>query len=218
MALAIFDLDNTLIGGDSDQSWIEFLCEQGFVDVDFYLAENERFYQEYLRGVLDVHEWVAFQTKILVENPPEQAFAWREQYLQEKVAPLMLPKATELIESHRKQGDTLLVITATNNFLAEKIVENLGIENMIATMLERKDGKFTGKIDGIPSYKEGKITRLEMWLEENPISLEDSYFYSDSHNDLPLLRHVSYPVAVDGDETLNQVAKESGWKMMSLRD
>ena len=217
MALAIFDLDNTLIGGDSDHLWGEFLVRHGHVDKDFYRRENDRFYAQYVAGTLDIEEWLSFQFAPLAAQDMATLKRWHQQFMLEEIQPIMLPKAEELIESHRTKGDTLLVITATNHFITAPIVERLGIPHLIATIPEQLNGAFTGQVDGLPSYQQGKITRLEACLKEHPLSMEGSTFYSDSHNDLPLLKQVEFAVAVDPDEILRETAQQHNWPILSLR-
>jgi len=216
MNLAIFDLDNTLIAGDSDYLWGEFLVEQGVVE-PAYFAENDRFYQEYKAGRLDIGEFLRFALKPLSEHALEVLQAWREQFIAEKIRPILLPAAQDLIERHRAGGDLPLVITATNRFVTEPIVGLYGIEHLIATLPELADGRYTGDFVGEPCFREGKVKRLEAWLQEHQCGLEGSWFYSDSHNDIPLLSVVSNPVAVDPDETLAAYAQEQGWPVISLR-
>ncbi len=218
MALAIFDLDNTLIGGDSDHLWGEFLVHHGHVDADYYRRENDRFYEEYQRGELNIHEWLTFQFKPLAEHSLEILQRWHQQFMIEAIEPIWLPKAEELVESHRSKGDTLLIITATNRFITTPIAERLDIPHLIATEPEMDESGYTGQVTGTPSYQAGKITRLHQWLEHQQISMEGSFFYSDSFNDLPLLEEVDHPVAVDPDDTLRAAAEKRGWKILSLRD
>ncbi|WP_041367042.1 HAD family hydrolase [Methylophaga frappieri] len=217
MALAIFDLDNTLLGGDSDYLWGRYLAENNIVDAKAYHEANLAFYHDYQAGQLDINAFLEFVFTPLKENTLPDLLQWREAYLQEKIRPIMLPKASELITYHRQQGDTLLIITATNRFLTQPIAEALGIEHLIATEPEMIDGRYTGKVAGIPSFQDGKVSRLTTWLSEQDETLEDSIFYSDSHNDLPLLEKVTFPVAVDPDATLRKVAEQRGWKILSLR-
>lgn len=217
MSLAIFDLDNTLLAGDSDYLWGEFLVEQGIVDREYYEITNARFYQEYREGNLDMASFLRFALKPLAENTPEALFAWREKFLDEKIRPILLPAASRLIEQHRRKGDVLVVITATNSFVTEPIVRLYGIEHLIATVPEFVEGRFTGRHLGTPCFKEGKVTRLREWLEGSDYNLEGSWFYSDSHNDQPLLSLVEKPVAVDPDETLRELAESAGWPVISLR-
>ncbi len=218
MALAIFDLDNTLIGGDSDHAWGEFLVEQGVVDATLYRQANDRFYEDYQAGALDILQYLEFALAPLAAHEPRTLHQWREQFIREKIQPLMLPKAEALISEHRGKGDTLLIITATNRFVTEPIAEALDIPNLIATEPEHIDGRYTGKVAGTPSFQEGKIHRLEDWLREQNTDMEGSYFYSDSHNDLPLLEQVSFPVAVDPDDTLRATSEQRGWPIITLRD
>ncbi|HUL12928.1 MAG TPA: HAD family hydrolase [Methylococcaceae bacterium] len=217
MSLAIFDLDNTLLAGDSDYLWGQFLVDQGIVDRDFYEQTNARFYQQYREGNLDIAQFLQFALKPLADNEPAALYAWRERFIEEKIKPILLPAAYELIEKHRKAGDILIVITATNQFVTEPIVRFYGIEHLIATLPEFRDGRYTGQFVGAPCFREGKVERLNSWLSANDHSLEDSWFYSDSHNDLPLLARVANPVAVDPDQTLAGIAQEKGWPIISLR-
>jgi len=217
MALAIFDLDNTLLGGDSDYLWGEFLVEQNLVDSESYQRANRDFYAQYLAGNMDIFEFMAFQLKTLADKSPSDLLRWREQFLAEKIEPIVLPAAEKLIANHQQQGDTLLIITATNNFITAPIALRLGIPHLIATEAEVVDGLFTGKVSGTPSFQHGKVERLQEWLKKHHRTLTDSYFYSDSHNDLPLLNLVTHPVAVDSDPTLRAFATEHDWKMISLR-
>jgi HAD superfamily hydrolase (TIGR01490 family) len=217
VSLAIFDLDNTLLAGDSDYLWGQFLVDQGIVDRDFYEQTNARFYQQYREGNLDIAQFLQFALKPLADNEPAALYAWRERFIEEKIEPILLPAAYELIEKHRKAGDILIVITATNQFVTEPIVRFYGIEHLIATLPEFRDGRYTGQFVGAPCFREGKVERLNSWLSANDHSLEDSWFYSDSHNDLPLLSRVANPVAVDPDQTLAGIAQEKGWPIISLR-
>ena len=217
MALALFDLDNTLLAGDSDYLWGVFLAEQGIVDADFYEQENQRFYDEYKLGTLDIFEFLAFSFKALTENDAPTLRQLQQQFLTERIRPIMSPASFELIEKHRAAGDTLMVITATNSFVTAPIVKAFGIENLLATEPEVIDGKYTGKVDGTPCFQDGKVKRLNTWMKENNMNLENSWFYSDSHNDLPLLKLVDHPVVVDGDEKLLEYAKTQGWAITSLR-
>lgn len=218
MSLAIFDLDNTLLGDDSDYLWGQFLVEQQLVDREYYERENRRFYEEYKDGTLDILEFLAFSLEPLTRLDSSRLQALHEQFMQEKINPVILPKAKDLLNTHRSRGDTLLIITATNRFITEPIANTLGIENLIATEPEIIDGKYTGRVSGTPCFREGKVTRLKDWLTENQENLASSWFYSDSHNDLPLLEMVTQPVAVDPDETLSQHAQSKGWPIISLRD
>ena len=217
MSLAIFDLDNTLLGGDSDYLWGQFLVERGIVDEALYKRENDRFYREYEEGTLDIFEFLRFALKPLKDNDPAQLEQLREEYLAEKIDPIILPASRELIRRHREAGDTLMIITATNAFVTAPIAERLGIEHLIATVPERVGGRYTGEVAGEPSYREGKVNRLNSWLQEHGETLDGSSFYSDSHNDIPLLERVSKPVAVDPDDLLTAHATAQGWPIISLR-
>jgi HAD superfamily hydrolase (TIGR01490 family) len=218
MALAIFDLDNTLLGGDSDFLWGRYLCENGIVDADAYRRANEHYYQQYLEGSLDIYEFLEFVFKPLASHNLEQLCKWRENYLQQKIKPIILPAAEALIAQHRAKGDTLLIITATNSFITSPIAEMLAIEHLIATEPELIDGRYTGQVAGTPSFHQGKVDRLKQWLAEQNQDLQGSIFYSDSHNDLPLLELVDTAVAVDPDPKLQAVAQQRGWKILSLRE
>lgn len=218
MALVLFDLDNTLISGDSDHLWGEFLIAQGVVDGDYYKRENDRFYQEYKEGRLDIYEFLRFSLRPLCENSLEQLQCWREQFLHEMIDPAIPQAAHDLLERHRRAGDTLAIITATNAFITGPIAQRLGVANLLATEPERINGHYTGEVAGVPCYRDGKVTRLKGWLESRKLDMTGSWFYSDSHNDLPLLRLVDNPVAVDPDEPLQQEAEAKGWPVISLRD
>ncbi|MFI0471666.1 HAD family hydrolase [Halomonas sp. HMF6819] len=218
MSLAIFDLDNTLLSIDSDHAWGEFLLEQGAVDPVAYREANDRFMADYEAGTLDMAAFLEVALKPLTEHSPEQLASWHQQFMASKIEPHILAKGEELLARHRTQGDTLLIITATNRFITGPIAERLGVDALIAVEPEKIDGRYTGKVTGTPSYREGKITRLEEWLETQDHTMEGTWFYSDSHNDLPLLERVDNPVAVDPDATLRQVAEERQWRIMSLRD
>jgi HAD superfamily hydrolase (TIGR01490 family) len=217
LSLAIFDLDNTLLAGDSDYLWGQFLIDKGFVDGDEYARANQYYYDHYQAGTLDIHEYARFAFKPLSEHPRSELERWRKEFLQDYIRPIMLDSARDLIESHKKQGDTLLVITATNRFVTEPIVTAYGIDNLLATDPREENGQFIAEIEGIPCFQEGKVERLQQWLKLNEHSLDNSWFYSDSHNDIPLLEQVSNPVAVDPDSPLRELAESRGWKVISLR-
>lgn len=217
MKLAIFDLDNTLIGGDSDYLWGQFLCAHGHLESKTHRLQHERYYQDYKAGRLDIHEFLEFQLQPLAGAESDFLVKLRAQYLAEKITPVLLDKSCELIAEHQRQGHVLLIITATNRFITQPIAELFGIKNLIASEAEMKDGRYTGKPMGIPSYAEGKVTRLNAWLKENNYQPEETWFYSDSHNDLPLLRIVDHPVAVDPDKILRDEASNQGWPIISLR-
>ena len=211
MALAIFDLDKTLIGGDSDFLWGEFLSEIGAVDADTYQIKNQYFFDQYALGKLNINEYLEFCLEPLSLNSRTTLDEWHQRFMQEKIEQILLPKAQAIIDKHKAQGDTILVITATNSFVTGPIVKRYGIDNLLATNPEVKNGKFTGKVEGEPCFQKGKIAHLDRWLEQTGEDMTGSYFYSDSHNDLPMLELVDNPVVVHGDETLKKVAKERGW-------
>ncbi len=217
MTLAIFDLDNTLIADDSDYLWGQFLVDQGIVDRTIYEQINAQFYEDYKNGTLDMLAFLRFALKPLTEHPLDQLYVWREQFLAEIITPILLNAAKELVEKHRAQGDTLLVITATNRFITAPIVERYGIDNLIATTPELINGRYTGEIIGVPCFQSGKVTLLEEWLKQTDETLQGSYFYSDSFNDLPLLKLVDNPVAVDPDDKLRHFSETQEWKILSLR-
>ena len=218
MALAIFDLDNTLLGGDSDYLGGRYLAENAIVDPQSYHDTNLAFYNDYQSGQLDINAFLQFVFEPLAKNSMQDLLAWRADYLQQKILPIILPKGLELIEQHRLRGDTLLIITATNSFLTTPIAELLKIDHLIATDPEMLDGRYTGKVFGVPSFQHGKVERLQHWLDEHQEDLAGSYFYSDSHNDLPLLEQVDTPIAVDPDDKLAEVARQRDWKILSLRE
>jgi len=218
--LALFDLDNTLLTGDSDFEWSQFLIEQGVLDRELFEAKNLAFYEQYKAGTLDIHEFLDFQLKPLSRHARKVLDAWHEDFMRIKVRPMMGDKARALVNEHLAAGDVCVVITATNSFVTAPIVREFGIEHLIATDPEQKDGEFTGGVAGVPSFREGKVVRMEQWLSErgwNWDSFEQSCFYSDSLNDLPLLSMVKRPVAVDPDATLRAHAGQQGWPVISLR-
>ena len=218
MALALFDLDNTLLAGDSDYLWGVFLSEQGVVDAEHYEQQNQCFYDAYKKGNLDIHAFQAFSQQPLVDNDIDTMLALRERFVEDKIRPIMSPAAFSLVEKHREQGDTLVIITATNSFVTRPIAEAFGIDNLLATEPEIINGKYTGKIAGTPCFQGGKVIRLVEWMQEHDLSMQGSWFYSDSHNDLPLLMEVDNPVVVDGDEQLLSQARSAGWPSISLRE
>ncbi len=218
MALALFDLDNTLLAGDSDYLWGVHLAEIGVVDPREHHLANEQFYRDYQEGRLDIMAFLAFALRPLAENDPADLLRWREEFLRRRIDPIITPAARALVEKHRAAGDTLLVITATNSFVTAPIAERFGIPHLIATEPEQHEGRFTGRVAGTPSFREGKVERLQQWLDQHGQGLDGAWFYSDSHNDLPLLQRVDNPVAVDPDETLARHARQHHWPVISLRD
>jgi len=218
--LALFDLDNTILAGDSDYNWSRFLIQEGYLDGAIHAEKNEKFYADYKAGTLDIFAFVGFQFKPLARNPRTVLNQLLKKYVEEVIKPMITEKARALVKRHQEEGDLIIVITATNSFITKPIAELFGIKNLIGTDPEEKEGEFTGKVSGLPSFKEGKVTRLEAWLKGKNLSLasfENSYFYSDSHNDLPLMQKVTHPVAVDSDDVLSEYAKSKGWPQISLR-
>jgi len=217
MTLAIFDLDNTLLAGDSDHAWGEFLVERGLVEAGWYKAQNDRFYADYCRGELDVIAYSEFVFAVLAREEVSTLNAWHRDFMAQKVRAMILPKGRELLVRHREAGHRLLIITATNRFITAPIAAELGVSDLLATEPEMRDGRYTGKVAGIPCFQHGKIERLQQWLQENNESAEGCWFYSDSRNDIPLLEFASQPVAVDPDEPLRAHAASNSWPVMSLR-
>ncbi|MEK9824725.1 MAG: HAD family hydrolase [Methylotenera sp.] len=218
--LALFDLDNTLLAGDSDYNWSLFLINEGLLDADQHKARNEQFYQDYKNGCLDIYAFLTFQLKPLSEHPKKFLDALHLKYMEKVIRPMMTQKAQDLVNQHKAAGDLCVVITATNSFVTKPIATAYGIEHLIGSDPEMVNGEYTGGVSGVPSFQEGKVTRINQWLAERGTSLADytkSYFYSDSHNDLPLMKMVTNPVAVDADAILTDYAKQQGWPMISLR-
>jgi HAD superfamily hydrolase (TIGR01490 family) len=215
MALAIFDLDKTLIGGDSDFLWGEFLSEIGAVDTQNYQLKNQHFFNQYALGKLDINEYLEFCLKPLSQHSKKTLDNWHQRFMREKIEPILLPKAQAVVNQHKANGDTLLVITATNFFVTSPIVKRYGIENLLATNPEIKNGQFTGKVVGEPCFQTGKITHLNRWLQQTGISINGAYFYSDSYNDLSMLELVDNPVVVNADKLLQQTAKQRDWPSLN---
>ena len=221
MKLALFDLDNTLLAGDSDYGWAQFLIARGVLEGERYETENQRFFDQYHAGTLDIHEFLDFQLAPLAAYPRDRLDAWHRDFMREQILPLITEPARNLVRRHLEAGDLCAIITATNRFVTAPIAREFGVAHLIATEPEEKNGAFTGKVVGTPCFREGKVARVEAWLEAQGLDLAGSFsrswFYSDSHNDLALLELVSDPVAVDPDETLLRVAREHGWPVISLR-
>ena len=220
MNLALFDLDNTLLAGDSDYEWGRFLVDHGILDDEEYEAQNRQYYEQYVAGTLDIHEFLGFALRPLAEHEPADLERWHAQFMSERIHPMIGKPARSLVEQHRSAGDLCAIVTATNSFVTRPIARQFGIEHLIATEPESVGGRFTGRVLGTPCFREGKIDRVVDWLARLGLRLENfsrSAFYSDSHNDLPLLERVTLPVAVDPDEQLESEAKRRGWRVISLR-
>lgn len=218
--LALFDLDNTLLAGDSDYNWSIFLIGEGLLDEKTHHDRNEQFYLDYKNGNLDIYAFLKFQLQPLAQHPKKFLDELHKKYMERVIRPMMTQKAQKLVDEHKANDDLCVVITATNSFVTKPIATAYGIEHLIGTDPEMVDGEYTGGVSGVPSFQEGKVTRINAWLAERGKKLADfekSYFYSDSHNDLPLMKLVTNPVAVDADETLTAFAKAQNWPLISLR-
>jgi HAD superfamily hydrolase (TIGR01490 family) len=220
MNLALFDLDNTLLHGDSDHAWGQFLCEKGIVDRAEYEHRNNAFFEQYKAGTLDIGLFLEFVLEPLARFTRQQLDDLHEEFMRDWIYPMITPKGEALVRWHLEQGDLCALVTATNSFVVAPIARHYQLPHLIATVPAMEDGRFTGKPRGVPAFREGKITRVETWLESMALELrsfEHSWFYSDSLNDLPLLSRVTDPVAVDPDATLRQHAEHNGWHVISLR-
>lgn len=217
MTLAIFDLDNTLLAGDSDHAWGQFLIDQGLVDANIVKTANDTFYADYLAGKLDIDRYLRFSLSFLAGKPLDELASLHQRFMATTIEPMIGQKSLALLDQHRQRGDTLMIITATNRFVTGPIAKRLNVSHLIACDAQIVDNQYTGLPTGIPSYQEGKVIRLQTWLDEHNQSLDGAWFYSDSRNDLPLLRQVDNPVAVDPDETLEAQAHLHGWPIISLR-
>lgn len=220
MDLVLFDLDNTLLNGDSDYEWARFLIEQGVLDGPVYEAQNNAFFEMYKQGTLDIHAFLAFQLKPLSEYSRAQLDSWHRQFMQTRILPMMGQPARSLVRLHLDEGSLCAIVTATNAFITGPIARSFGIPHLVATELEEIDGKFTGRPHGTPCFREGKLERVDQWLASLGHAWQDfpaTTFYSDSLNDIPLLERVSRPVAVDPDERLRTLAGQRGWPVISLR-
>tara|TARA_Y200000002_G_C22649507_1_gene650716 strand:+ start:121 stop:777 length:657 start_codon:yes stop_codon:yes gene_type:complete len=218
MNIALFDLDNTLIDGDSDYEWGNFLVENNFVDPDYYKRKNEAFFEQYREGTLCPKEFAKFSYEPLTKYDFKFLLNIRERFFKEKIKPIILSKAEDLVNLHRKNNDIIIIVTATNSFISKLSADYFKIENLLATEPEFKDGKFTGELSGEPCFKEGKVNKVKNWLEENKhINFDDIYFYTDSHNDIKLLEFCTKPIAVDPDNILKDVSEKNNWKIISLR-
>ena len=215
--LAIFDLDDTLLAGDSDHAWGQFLIAEGEVEAEIYQARNDAFFSDYKAGRLDVDAYLAFSCEPLTQIPGDRLTELQTEFMSRVIEPMVLPKAIELLDRHRFAGDQLMINTATIDFITAPIAKRFGVENLIAPQVEMLNGRYTGRVVGTASYQHGKVKRLNDWLKEHPHDLATSVFYSDSHNDLPLLSEVGYPVCVDPDERLRAEATKRDWPIISLR-
>jgi len=214
VALALFDLDNTLLNGDSDHSWGMYLAEIGAVDPEIQKQKQDFFYQQYLAGELDIYEFCEFQFSVLTQHSLEQLHTWRADFLKTVIEPMILNGKAELLERHREVGDDLIIITATNDFVTAPIAKRLNVPTLIATQAEVINGVYTGKLSGTPCYQAGKVSRLNTWLDQQGKKFENSYFYSDSINDLPLLELVDTPIAVTPDNRLRAHAQQLNWQII----
>ena len=220
MTLCLFDLDNTLLAGDSDYEWGQFLVDRGVLAREEYEAQNAAFFEQYKAGTLDIHEYLGFALRPLAAHTAEDLARWHAEFMRNRILPMITPRARALVRKHLDAGELCAVVTATNSFVTAPIAREFGIPHLIATEPESVDGRFTGRVAGTPCFREGKIRRVDEWLAGLGRRLEDcaaSTFYSDSHNDLPLLERVRRPVAVDPDSQLAAEAARRGWPVISLR-
>ena len=220
MTLALFDLDNTLLAGDSDYEWGQFLVDRGVLPRAEYEAQNAAFFGQYKAGTLDIHEYLGFALRPLAAHTPQDLARWRAEFMRERILPMITPAARALVRRHLEAGELCAIVTATNSFVTAPIAREFGVAHLVATEPETAQGRFTGRVAGTPCFREGKIRRVDEWLAGLGRRLEDfaeSRFYSDSHNDLPLLERVRRPVAVDPDPQLAAEAARRGWPVMSLR-
>ncbi len=219
MELALFDLDNTLLSGDSDYEWAQFLVERGVLERAEYEAKNDRFLLEHKAGRLDIHEFLAFQLAPLARYPREKLDEWHSEFMRTRIEPMIRAKGMELVRRHLRDNHLCAIVTSTNAFIAAPIARAFGVDHLLATELEVKDGSFTGRPSSVPCFRQGKVTRLAEWLDSQGRTLawfSASWFYTDSQNDLPLLERVTHPVAVDPDEILRREASARGWQIISL--
>jgi HAD superfamily hydrolase (TIGR01490 family) len=226
MRLALFDLDNTLLAGDSDYEWGQFLVDRGVLERGEYEAQNRAYYEQYVAGTLDIHEYLGFALRPLAQHAPEDLARWHAEFMRLRIAPMITPAARALVRKHLDADDLCAIITATNSFVTAPIAREFAVEHLIATEPEvvpasmPRAGRFTGRVAGVPCFREGKVERLGQWLKTQGRTLADfaeTSFYSDSHNDLPLLERVTRPVVVDPDQALAAEAARRGWPVISLR-
>ena len=220
MRLVLFDLDNTLLAGDSDYEWGQFLIDRGVLDRETYEAQNRAYYDQYIAGTLDIHEYLGFALRPLAEHPPADLARWHADFMRLRIEPMIGAAARKLVRGHLDIGDLCAIITATNSFVTAPIANAFGVKHLVATEPEMRGDRFTGRVKGTPCFREGKVQRLDEWLGslgKRLAEFRESVFYSDSHNDLPLLERVTRPVAVDADGALAAEAARRGWATMSLR-
>ena len=220
MRLALFDLDNTLLAGDSDYEWGQFLVDEGVLERESYEAQNRAYFEQYVAGTLDIHEYLGFALRPLAQHSAQDLARWHARFMESRILPMIGATARTLVCRHLDRGDLCAVITATNSFVTAPIAREFGVANLIATEPESRDGRFTGRVAGIACFRKGKVCRLEQWLAARGRKVNDfseSSFYSDSHNDLPLLELVTRPVAVDPDDELLHTARQRNWEVISLR-
>ena len=220
MRLALFDLDNTLLAGDSDYEWGQFLVDHGVLEREVYEAQNRTYYEQYVAGTLDIHEYLGFALRPLAQHAADELERWHAEFMRLRIRPMITPAARALVRRHVDAGDLCAIVTATNSFVTAPIAREFGVADLIATEPETRDGRFTGRVAGTPCFREGKVRRVDEWLAGRGQRLEafpESAFYSDSHNDLPLLERVTRPVAVDPDAALAAEAGRRGWAVLTLR-
>jgi len=220
MNLVLFDLDNTLLAGDSDFEWAQFLIAQGVLDQEVHAARNAEFYDQYRAGTLDIHEFLDFQLKPLSRHPRRELEAWRAEFMREHILPIITKQARQIVRDHLNNGALVAIVTATNSFVTAPIANEFGVAHLVATEPEEINGEFTGAVRGLPCFREGKIARVDAWLAQLGHAwddFEETTFYSDSLNDFPLLKRVRHPIAVDPDRVLEEYAREHGWPVLSLR-
>ncbi len=220
MNLTLFDLDNTLLSGDSDFEWAQFLISKNVLDREVHEAKNQAFYDDYKAGTLDIHAFLKFQLAPLARHAREELDAWHREFMETRIRPIIGTPARALVRRHLHAGDLCAIVTATNSFVTGPICREFGIPHLIATIPAQEGGRFTGAPRGLPAFREGKIARVDAWLEELGLwwgAFVETRFYSDSLNDLPLLEKVNHPVAVDPDDTLRAHAAKHGWPVLSLR-
>ena len=220
MNLCLFDLDETLLPLDSDHAWGEFMIRIGWVDEAAFRLRNDQFYAQYKAGRLDIHAYIDFATEALRARPADEAAAAQARFMREVIAPALRPAALDLVRSHRERGDRVALVTATNDFVTAPIARAFGIEHLIAVRLERDaGGTITGRIDGTPSYREGKVARVDEWLRESGTTWRDwarISVYSDSLNDLALLERATDAVATNPSAPLETLARQRGWRILKL--